>query len=96
MGSVSAACFLPGRFIFAIWLRSAVSAYTRTGTRKTALVVLNFSDQQADIAPEINGRVTMLLNTNWEPFGGKEKRSAIHSIPLKIAPFSGMIFAYNM
>lgn len=72
-----------------------VFAYTRTGKQKTILTVLNFSNQQADIAPAVGSTVTMLLNTNWEPFGGKEKRSALRHIPGKIAPLSGMIFCYE-
>lgn len=71
-----------------------VFAYTRTNGKQTLLVVLNFSDKEATITPELGGKVTMLLNTDWEQFGGRTKRSAIRRVPATIAPYSGMIFSY--
>lgn len=71
-----------------------VFAYTRTNGKQTLLVVLNFSDKEATITPELGGKVTMLLNTDWEQFGGRTKRSAIRRVPATIASYSGMIFSY--
>ncbi len=35
------------------------------------LALFNFSDKETEIAPELDGKVTMLLNTGWESFGGE-------------------------
>ena len=39
------------------------------------------------------GKVTMLLNTDWEAFGGNMKRSMRKSIPDTIPAFCGMLFS---
>lgn len=70
-----------------------IFGYTRTGKSGSILTILNFSDQQSAIASDMEGTVNMLLNTDWEPFGGNTKHSAIRRIPDKISPFSGMLFS---
>lgn len=70
-----------------------VFAYTRTGRERTLLTVLNFSDREANIAPALAGQVSMLLRTDWEPFGGTEKPSAIRHVPCRIPPYCGMLFS---
>ena len=69
-----------------------VFGYTRTDGKQTLLALFNFSDKDAAIAPEPDGKVTMLLNTDWESFGGKTKRSTCKSIPNLIPAFSGVLF----
>lgn len=52
-----------------------VFGYTRTDGTQTILAFFNFSDKEAYISPELNGKMRMLLNTDWEPFGGQTPKS---------------------
>ena len=70
-----------------------VFGYTRTDGKQTLLAIFNFSDREAALAPELHGKVTMLLNTDWEPFGGKTKRLMRKRIPDSIPAFCGMVFS---
>ncbi len=72
-----------------------VFAYTRAGKGDSVLVILNFSDKEASIAPELDGRVTLLLNTDWELFGGKTKKTIKRAVPKTILPFTGLLFTYQ-
>ncbi len=72
-----------------------VFAYTRTGKWDAVFVIFNFSDKEASIAPELDGKVTLLLNTDWELFGGKTKKSIEKTIPQTILPFTGLMFTYQ-
>jgi len=70
-----------------------VFGYTRTDGTQTLLTIFNFSDREAAIAPEPKGKVTMLLNTDWEAFGGSTKRSMRKCIPNTIPAFCGVLFS---
>jgi len=70
-----------------------VFGYTRTDGKQTILAIFNFSDREAAIAPEPKGKVTMLLNTDWEAFGGSTKRSMRKCIPNTIPAFCGVLFS---
>ena len=59
------------------------------------LAIFNFSDNKATIASELDGQVTMLLNTDWEPFGGKTKKSTTRKQTISIHPYTGMLFSCN-
>lgn len=72
-----------------------VFAYTRTGKKNSVFVILNFSDKEASIAPKLDGKVTLLLNTDWELFGGKTIKSIKRTIPKTILPFTGLLFTYQ-
>ena len=72
-----------------------VFGYTRTDGKQTLLAIFNFSNKDAVIAPELEGKVTMLLNTDWETFGGNTKRSIYKSIPDAIPAFSGIWFSLH-
>lgn len=69
-----------------------VFGYTRTGKKETLLAVMNFSDQEAAIAPQIAGRATLLLHTDWEPFGGNTPVVRKRKLAAAIPPFSGMLY----
>lgn len=69
-----------------------VFGYTRTDGKQTLLALFNFSDKEASIAPELDGKVTMLLNTDWESFGGKVKENKAQSVSQIISPYSGQIY----
>ncbi|MBR2423298.1 MAG: 1,4-alpha-glucan branching protein GlgB [Oscillospiraceae bacterium] len=73
-----------------------VFGYTRTDGNQTLLVLFNFSDKEATIAPELEGKATMLLNTDWEAFGGRTKRTIYKTIPDTIPAFTGMMFSYTI
>ena len=72
-----------------------VFGYTRTDGKQTLLALFNFSDKEAVIAPELDGKVTMLLNTDWEPFGGNTKQAMRKSIPDLTPAFCGMLFSLH-
>ncbi len=69
-----------------------VFGYTRTDGKQTLLILLNFSDSEAAIAPQTNGKLTMLFNSDMERFGGKtaecEKTEPAASLPA----FSAIIY----
>jgi len=48
-----------------------VFGYIRTDGKQDVFVCLNFSDKEAEIAPDLKDEAAMLLNTDWESFGGK-------------------------
>ena len=72
-----------------------VFGYTRTDGKQTLFAIFNFSDKEAFIAPELDGKVTMLLNTDWESFGGKTKKSTARKQAISIQPYTGMLFSCN-
>ena len=69
-----------------------VFGYIRTDGKQTLLTLLNFSDKAAYIAPELDSKVTMQLNTDWEQFGGNTAKSRKRRIPHTIPAFTGILF----
>ncbi|MBQ8143461.1 MAG: 1,4-alpha-glucan branching protein GlgB [Butyricicoccus sp.] len=70
----------------------SVFGYTRTDNRETVAALFNFSDRAAAIDPDLTGRVTMLLHTDWEPFGGSTPRSAKRTLVKTLPPYSGVLY----
>ena len=70
-----------------------VFAYTRTSAQGQLLVILNFSNHRASIQLQPGGAVKMLLNSNWNIYGGSLKKAARTSISKTIAPYSAMVFS---
>lgn len=68
------------------------------GRRYFGLIVMpqGFSDKKAVIAPNLDGKVTMLLNTDWEPFGGNTKRRNCKEILETLPAFGGMLFSLTV
>lgn len=66
-----------------------VFAYTRTDGTKTVLAFLNFSDTEVEIIPKLENDMSILLDTDWEKFGGKTSRNNITDT---IQPYSGKLF----
>lgn len=60
------------------------------------IALFNFSDKDAFIAPELDGDVTMLLNTDWEAFGGNTVRSVQKRVPETIQAFCGCLFSVQL
>lgn len=69
-----------------------VFGYIRTGKRGKIAVLLNFSDQHAAIVTGLEGRVNLLLHTDWEPFGGQTRRAAKRTLPDVLPPYSGVLY----
>lgn len=80
-----------------------IYAFERRCARQTLMFVFNFSDKvQEDYLLSISGqcRLKPLLNTNYEEYGGTERRprrttslSVTNQIKLSLAPFSGLCFS---
>jgi len=66
--------------------------YTRTDGKQTILAIFNFSDKEATIAPELDGKVTMLLNTDWEAFGGDARCATMKSIEKQLPSYCGVLY----
>jgi len=69
-----------------------VFSYTRSGKKNTLLAVFNFSDKEAFINPKLNGNLTMILNTDWELFGGQTAKSMKKSLLKHVPPFTGLLY----
>lgn len=67
--------------------------YIRMGKRERMAVLLNFSDQSASVAPVLEGKVHLLLHTDWEPYGGRTRRLANRKLPQVLPPYSGMAYS---
>lgn len=72
-----------------------VFAYTRTGKKKTVFAVFNFSDKEATVMPELDGNFSLLLNTDWEQFGGNTPKSMKKTLVRTIPPFTGILYTYQ-
>ena len=69
-----------------------VFGYTRTDGKQTLLALFNFSDKKVTIAPELDGRATMLLHTDWEAFGGNTRRSVKRTMEKLLPPYCGILY----
>ena len=54
---------------------------------------LNFSDKAAIIEPDVQGSVSMLVNSDWQDFGGKTKKAARRRIMKRLPAYSGVIYS---
>lgn len=68
-----------------------VFAYTRSDNKNCYLTILNFSDQEVAIHTGMN-KGYLLLDTNWDVYGGTGQKSHKHSIAETISPFSGLLY----
>ena len=73
---------------------NCVFAFTRTGKQKRMLVVLNFSDKEVTINPNLDSKCKMILNTDWEMFGGNTPASYQEQIERKVPSFTGHLYSY--
>lgn len=72
-----------------------VFGYIRTAGKQTLLALFNFSDKEAFILPKLDKKVSMLLNTDWQEFGGNTVKSLKRSLPQTIPAFTGILFTYQ-
>ena len=69
-----------------------VFGFSRPMGRDTLLVFLNFSDKSANIDPDVHGELSLLINSDWEDFGGKTKRAVHHRIMKRLPSYSGAVY----
>lgn len=71
-------------------------AYIRTDGINTVLAILNFSNLEVQIQPKLKGKFILLINSDWDIYGGnsikKVKRSLIKTVP----PFTAMLYKYHI
>ncbi len=67
-----------------------VFGFARVGKEEILNVILNFSDKEAVIEIDYGSNATVLLNTDWEEFGGKSIKNG-HILLNIIPPFTGLI-----
>ena len=60
--------------------------------KDTLLAFFNFSDKAAIIEPDIYGDVTMLINSDWDVYGGNTKKIAHRRIMKRMPAYSGVIY----
>jgi len=70
-----------------------VFGFSRPMGQETMLVFLNFSDKAAIIEPDVQGSVSMLINSDWQDFGGKTKKAARRRIMKRLPAYSGVIYS---
>lgn len=58
----------------------------------TLLAFFNFSDKSAVMEPDVQGDVQMLINTDWDSYGGKTKKAARRRIMKCLPPYSGAVY----
>ena len=76
------------------WIK-CVFGYIRTNGKQSMLALFNFSDKEAFISPILDKKVSMLLNTDWQEFGGNTIKSLKRSLPQTIPAFTGILFTYQ-
>lgn len=69
-----------------------VFGFARQSSKGKLAVFLNFSDKKAQIDPEVWGDVKMILNSDWNSWGGETKKFQRKTIQKTIAPYSGVIY----
>lgn len=71
-----------------------VFTFARIGKDEVLNVILNFSDKEAIIEADYDNNATVLLNTDWEEFGGKSIKDS-HTALKRIPPFTGLVIEVN-
>jgi 1,4-alpha-glucan branching enzyme len=69
-----------------------VFGFSRPMGRDTLLVFLNFSDKATNMDPDVQGEFSLLINSDWEDFGGKTKRLARRKIMKRLPAYSGAVY----
>lgn len=69
-----------------------VFGYTRTDGEQTLLALFNFSDKEAKCNPKLDGDVRLILNTDWEAFGGTTRKTTSKVLPVMIPAYGGVLY----
>ncbi len=54
--------------------------------------IFNFSDQEARVHVDYHGHVRLLIHSDWQCWGGREKKRVLKALPEGIPAYSGMLF----
>lgn len=68
-----------------------VFGYARRDADRQMILLLNFSDQEAQIDLDWFGSMRVLLHTDWVCFGGNSGRRGLKKKPDTLPPFSGVL-----
>ena len=77
------------RWVESVSDNPCVFGYTRTDGESVDLILLNFSDREAALSLGGEDAYTVLLSTNWEEFGGREKKA--DAPPKALSPYGGLL-----
>ncbi len=69
----------------------SVFAYTRTDGKTTILTVLNFSDREQTVDSDVVSGAFVMLNTDWDIFGGNTETSSGIAMDDTIPPYTGIM-----
>ena len=72
---------------------TCVFGYVRRAKRSALAVFLNFSDREAVISPRLEGKLSLLLDTQWQSFGGQCPRRRSRSLIRTLPPFGGAVYS---
>lgn len=69
-----------------------VFGYLRKGLKGRLLIILNFSDSDAELEAICPGSWQLLISSDWEKYGGHSREEALNGLPERLPAYSGMIF----
>lgn len=72
--------------------KPCVFGISRPMGKDTVLAFFNFSDKAAIIEPDVYGKVSMLINSDWDVYGGGSKKAARQRIMKRLPAYSGAVY----
>jgi len=72
--------------------KPCVFGISRPMGKDTVLAFFNFSDKAVIIEPDIYGRVAMLINSDWDIYGGNTKKAARQRIMKRLPAYSAAVY----
>ena len=69
-----------------------VFGISRPMGKDTLLAFFNFSDKAAIMEPDVYGKVSMLINSDWDIYGGGTKKAARQRIMKRLPAYSGVVY----
>ena len=72
--------------------KPCVFGISRPMGKDTVLAFFNFSDKAAIIEPDVYGKVSMLINSDWDVYGGGSKKAARQRIMKRLPAYSGVVY----
>lgn len=71
---------------------ACVFGISRPCGQNTILAFFNFSNKAAAIEPDVHGNVKMLINSDWDIYGGSTKKAARQRIMKRLPAYSGVVY----
>lgn len=69
-----------------------ILGFSRPMGEDTLLVFLNFSDRAANMDPDVEGNVRLIMHTDWDIYGGGSKSVARRKIMKRLPAHSGAVY----